>query len=175
MPSLETIKLILAGIAALVLVVGTAVITHKVDQAALLKQQAAWKDAQIAAVQLAVRVQAAQDAVSLNAAVAEASAQQHVVTVTNTIIKEVPAHVQATTRGCITVGFVRVLNAGVLGNGTADLSYAPGQPDDACADTDARTLALNIIANYGVCTANGEQLGALQAWVTKIIAASKTK
>jgi hypothetical protein len=173
MPSLDTIKLIGAGLLALLLVVGTAVITHKVDSAALLQQQKDWQMAQTKAVEEAKALQAAQDKVSLDAAVAEAAAQQKIVTVTNTITREVPSHVQATAHGCITVGFVRVLNGAILGNGTADLSYAAGQPDDACADTDPRTLALNIVANYAAAAGNAEQLGGLQDWVNKIIAASK--
>ena len=106
---------------------------------------------------------------------AEAAAQQKIVTKIVTVKQEVPSHVQATTRGCITVGFVRVLNAAILGDSSTDLSYAPGQPDDACADTDARTLALNIVSNYAAAAGNAEQLAALQKWVRDVIAASKTK
>jgi hypothetical protein len=173
MPSLETIK----WIAGIVLIVGialaSAVITHKVDSAALLKQQNAWQQATITAVNQAKVIQAAEDKVSLDAAVAEATAQQQIVTQTVTLTKEVPIHVPFSSKCAVTVGFVRLLNAAVLGRSTADLSYASGQPDDACAPVDARTLAAVILTNYAAASGNAEQLTALQAWVTQIVAASK--
>lgn len=173
MPTLDTIKLIAALLLAAGIAVGSAVVTHKVDQAALLKVEAGYKDAQIAAVAQAKAAQAAEDKVSLDAAVAEATAQQRVVTVTQTITKEVPSHVPLTSKCAITVGFVRVLNGIVLGTGTADLSYAAGQPDGACAALDARGLAEYLASTLGSALSNAEQLTALQKWVTNTIAASK--
>ena len=68
---------------------------------------------------------------------------------------------------------MRVLNAVILGNGSSDVSYAPGKSDDACAATDPRALAGSIVGNYAAALANGEQLEALQKWITDTIAASK--
>lgn len=173
MPSLATIKLILMLVGAAALTIGSAVITHKVDQANLMKIEAGYKDAQLKAVEQAKAIQAAEDKVSLEAAVAEAAAQQQIVTVTQTLVKEVPIHVPFSSKCPVTVGFVRLLNAAVRGQPTADLSFAAGKPDDACAPIDARTLAGSILVNYAASTANSEQLGALQDWVRKTIEASK--
>lgn len=175
MPTLDTIKLIAALVGAALIALTATIITHKVDQAALLKIEAGYKDAQIAAISQAKAVQAAEDKVSLDAAVAEATAQQKIVTITNTVTREVPNHVPLTSKCAVTVGFVRVLNAVILGNVTSDVSYAPGKSDDACASLDARALAGSIIGNYAAALANGEQLAALQKWVTDTIAASKSK
>lgn len=145
--------------------VGGAFSMHKVDNAALLKVEDGYKDAQLKAVQAAKDAQKREDDVSLKAAVDEAAAQTKIVTVTETITREVPIHVPAKSSCAVTVGFVRVLNGAVFGNGTADLSYAPGQSDGACAPLDARTLASSIVGNYATCSANAEQLTALQRWV----------
>lgn len=173
MPSLDTIKLIGALLLAAGIAFGAAFVTHKVDQAALLKVENGYQVAQAAAVAQARAAQSAEDKVSLDAAVAEATAQQKIVTITNTITREVPNHVPLTSKCAVTVGFVRVLNAVILGNGASDVSYAPGKSDDACADLDARALAGSIIGNYASAIANGEQLAALQKWITDTIAASK--
>lgn len=169
------IKLIIAAIGLGLVVVGTAVVTHRVDAAAYEALQLGYQKALAIAVAQTAEVQAAQDAISLAAAVAEAQAQQKIVTVTNVVTKEVPIHVPLNTKCPVTVGFVRVLNAVILGSGPSDLSYAPGQSDDACAGTDARALAANIITNYGSALSNAQQLTTLQKWVTDVIAASKPK
>jgi hypothetical protein len=173
MPSLDTIKLLLAIAALAGVAIFSSVVTHKVDSAALLKQQSAWKDAELKAVNLAKQIQAAEDKVSLDAAVAEAKAQQQIVTKTITLTREVPIHVPLSSKCPVTVGFVRLLNAAILGQSTADLSYAPGKSDDACAPVDARALADNLLVNFAAANGNAEQLTALQAWVKNIIEASK--
>lgn len=173
MPSLQTLKMILAVCLLLGSATIAAVITHKIDSAALLKVENGYLAATAKAVNEAKIIQAAEDKVSLDAAVAEATAQQQIVTQTVTLTKEVPIHVPFSSKCAVTVGFVRLLNAAVLGRSTADLSYASGQSDDACAPVDARTLAASILVNYAASSANAEQLTALQAWITKTIAASK--
>lgn len=170
-----SIKWIVALLGIAAVAIFSAVVTHKVDQAALLKQQTAWKDAEIKAVNLAKMLQGAEDKVSLDAAVAEATAQQKIVTVTNTIVREVPNHVPTSTKCPVTVGFVRVLNDTIfLGTGTTGPTYAPGQPDDACASIDPRALASNIVSNYATAIANAEQLGALQKWIEDTLAIRKS-
>lgn len=168
LPSLQTVKIvaIIAGVAAVA--IGSAWTTHQVDQAHWLKIEAGWKDAKLEAVENAKKVQAAEDKVSLTVAVNEAAGQQKVVEKITTVVREVQSHVPNASKCAVTVGFVRVLNAAVLGVGATDLSYAAGQPDDACAPTDPRTLVLNIIANYQSCLANAQQLGSLQGWVQQI-------
>lgn len=169
------IKLIIAAIGLGLLVVGTAVVTHKVDAAAYLKLELGYQKAMGEAIAQTAAVQLAQDMISLDAAVAEAAAQQKIVTVTNVVTKEVVVHVPINTKCAVSVGFVRVLNAIILGSGPTDLSYAPGQPDDACAPIDPRALAGYVLTNYGAALGNAQQLTSLQKWVTDVIAASKPK
>lgn len=164
-----------AVVLAAALVLGTAWITHRVDEGTIAKMKEDWAEAQTEAIDQAMKIQRAQDDVSLQAAVDEAASQQKIVTQTQIITKEVPIHVPAASKCPVTVGFLRVLDAAVLGSAAADLPLAAGQSDESCATTDARTLALNITANYSACRANAEQLGGLQSWVTGIIAASKLK
>lgn len=165
MPSLQAIKLIAVLVVAAGIAIGSAWLTHAVDSAHLAKIEAGYAKAETQAAEISRLRQAAEDKVSLDAAVKEAAAQQQIMTVTNTVIREIPSHVPLASKCAVTVGFVRVLNAIILGGGTADLSYSPGQSDDACAATDPRTLALNIAANYTAALRNAEQLTALQSWV----------
>lgn len=178
-PHIAAIKIGIAVLGIVAIAAGSAWATHQIDEAAYLKLEAKYKDAEVAAVSLAKAVQKAEDDVSLQAAVKEAASQQKIVTQTQIVTKEVPIHVPISSKCAVTVGFVRVLNAAILGGSAADVSYAAGQPDDACAPTDARSLASNIIVNYGTCLANAQQLTSLQAWaaaigkVTKDAAAKK--
>jgi hypothetical protein len=124
-------------------------------------------------VKAAAAIKKAEDQFSLQAAVDEAKKQAQIVTVTNTVTKEVPKYVPIGSKCPVTIGLLRVLDAAVLGVDPAQLPLGPGQSDESCADVDARTLALNIVANYGACQANAQQLTSLQAWVRGIIEASK--
>lgn len=169
------IKLIIAAIGLGLVVLGTAWVTHKVDNSAYTALELGYQKALADAVAQTAEVQAAQDKIGHDVDVAEASAQQKIVTQTNVVTKEVIVHVPIASKCPVTVGFVRVLNAAILGSGPSDLSYSPGQSDDACASTDARTLAGSIVANYGNSLANSQQLDSLQKWVTGVIEASKPK
>jgi len=166
MPSLSQIKLIVALVGALAIAFAASVVTAKVYQGKIATIEAGFAKAEAAAAEQARVLQKAEDQVTLAAAVAEAQAQQKIVTVTNTIVREAPSHVPSSTKCPVTVGFVRVLNSTVFqGTGTTGPTYAPGQPDDACASVDPRTLAINIVGNYAAALANAEQLTALQKWV----------
>lgn len=178
-PHIAAIKIGIAVLGIVAIAAGSAWATHQIDEAAYLKLEAKYKDAELAAVKAATAIQKAEDAVSLQAAVAEAASQQKIVTQTEIVTKEVPKYVPVASKCAVTVGFLRVLDAAVLGGSPADLPLAAGQSDESCATVDARTLALNIIANYGACKANAQQLTSLQAWaaaigkVTKDAAAKK--
>jgi len=113
-------------------------------------------------------VQAQQDKLVLNHAVAEAKAQQQITTNTITITKEIPVHVPSTT-ACIPVGLVRLLDAAATGVNPGDV--APGQPDDACAPVSWRSLAADLADDYGAANANAEQLNALEGTVRDIAGA----
>lgn len=174
MPSPQTIKLIVALVGAAIIAFVAHHITATVYEGKIATIEAGFAKAETAAAEKARLLQALEDQVSLNAAVNEAKAQQQIVTVTNTIVKEVPSHVPLSTKCPVTVGFVRVLNDTIFqGTGTTGPTYASGQSDDACAGTDPRSLAVNIVGNYGAALANAEQLTALQKWVQDTLDARK--
>lgn len=144
---------------------------HHYDQADYNALVAANAKAQTLAVQKAKDVQAATDKIALDAAVAEAQAQQKIVmqhnVITQEITKYVPVHVT-----CITYGLVRLLDAASLGADPANSTVAAGKPDDACTSLTARQLAASVIDNYTTALANAEQLNALEAWVRSTVTAS---
>lgn len=174
-PHAGAIKIGLAVLGIVGIAAGSAWATHRIDQVALLKLEAKWKDAEIAAVEAARKIQKAQDEVSLKAAVAEAKAQQQIVTKTETVVREVPKYVPVASKCAVTVGFLRVLDAAILGRSPADLPLPAGKSNDSCADLDAPTVAARLVANLGTCQANAQQLNGLQDWVRKIGEASKLK
>ena len=146
-------------------------ITHRVDEAKLVSLEVKYAQAQAAAVVQAKAVQAAEDTVSLNAAVAEAAAQQKIVTQTITVTKEVVRHVTDRV-ACVSVGLVRVLNAEVRGVSPDAIPLPAGKSDGSCSGVTNSQLAVSILDNYGLARANAEQLSALEAWVQATIAAS---
>lgn len=162
---------IIAGAATLGAVVMFAL--WKSAEAGRESDKVGYAKAEKAAVEKALERQKAQNDIDKTAAVSEAKAQTRIVEVTHTIREKVPVYVPTTTRCPVTAGFVRVLDAAVLGVSPADIPLAAGQSDDSCAAVDPRTLALNIVANYGACQANAQQLTSLQGWVTATIRASK--
>ncbi len=172
-PHLQTIKWVAIGVGILALVAGTAKVTADIYQGKIAEMKAGYIEAEKKAVELALARQKAQNEVDKNAAVNEAKAQNKIVEVTHTIREKVPVYVPTATKCAVTVGFVRVLDAAVLGVSPGDIPLAAGQSDDSCAAVDPRTLALNIVANYGACHANAQQLTSLQGWVTATIKASK--
>jgi hypothetical protein len=107
------------------------------------------------------------DAISLNAAVAEATAQQRLADEKSVIAKEVHRHVASNVhnRVCLSFGLVRVLDSASLGADPDALSLPAGESDGACAPVAAADLAENVAANYAAARSNAEQLNALEAWV----------
>jgi hypothetical protein len=105
------------------------------------------------------------DAISLNGAIAEATAQQKLADEKSTIGREVRRHVASNSRLCVPFGLVRVLDAASVGADPDALSLPAGQSDDSCAPAAADALAANVAANYAAARSNAEQLNALQAWV----------
>lgn len=108
------------------------------------------------------------DQIALEKAVADAEAQEVIITRTHTIKEEVPYYVKDTST-CITVGLVRVLDAAALGADPADLALAPGEFNETCADVTASALARNIAGNYGLFHQNAQQLSSLQDWVRETV------
>lgn len=147
-----------------------AFLTHKIDDDALKAVQLADQKAAVQAVQAAGAAQKRQDDVALNAAVAEAKAQQKIITQVQTITKEITVHVPDT-RVCIPIGLVRVLNAAAANNPDTS-GIAPGQLDDACSTVTWRSLAGDIVDDYGTAHKNAEQLNALEGTIRDMVAAA---
>ncbi len=128
----------------------------------------------VMAMQKAAKTQAAEDKVNLNAAVAEARAQQKIITQTQIITQTVTKYVHDTI-SCpgLTVGLARVMRAAAAGIDPASLDLAPGQSDDFCSDIAPSEVAGWFTAYAGASKANAEQLNALEANILAKTAAAK--
>lgn len=173
LPIPSVIGMKIAGALALLFVTAGAssYVTHRVDTAKLEALELRYSQAQTKAVEEAKSLQAAQDKVSLDAAVAEAQAQQKIVTVTQTITQEVTRHVTDHV-ACVSYGLVRVLDAAALGVDPDTLALPAGKSDDACTGITNSALAERIATDFGIARANAEQLNALEAWVRDTLQAS---
>lgn len=146
---------------------GGAWVGYRMESGKVTAIQAADAEAETQAVKLADKNRAAQNAVTLSSALNEATAQSKIVTATQTIIKEVPAHVppQVDATVCVPFGLIRLLDASALQADPDSLGLPSGQSDGSCSPVKASALAQSVINNYGAAEANAEQLTALQAWV----------
>lgn len=138
-------------------------------------QLRALEAAETAAGRRAVAVNRQTAQISAAAGAAEAAAQTRIVTVTRTLIREVPSVVtpQIDRDFPLPVGFLRVHDAAARGLDLPDLPDPAGRPDDAASGVAASDAAGAIAANYGACRADDEQLAALQAWLKAELAAGK--
>ena len=151
--------------------VGVGWTVHKVDVATIASMRLADANAAKAAIVAEAKTQKAQDDVDLSSAVAEAKAQQQIVTQTVTVSKEITKHVTDTVP-CIPFGLVRVLNDAATGSDTANAPAAAGQSDDACSGISWRSFANDITDDYGAGRENAEQLNALEANVIELVQAA---
>ncbi|HEX4105532.1 MAG TPA: hypothetical protein VHX92_04810 [Rhizomicrobium sp.] len=163
-----------AGIAALLAGSATAYVVHRMDEGAIAAIKLADQKAQTQAIQDADAIRQSQDQANLDAALAEAKAQQAIVSHTHTVTREVTIHVPQT-QSCIPYGLVRVLDDAATGSDTADAATAAGQSDDACTGISWRAFAGDLTGDYGIGRANAEQLNALEANVTALVAAANVK
>lgn len=131
--------------------------------------KAANAQAVIDAVTAARADQIARDKITQDIAVKAAEAIQKTITVTRTIIREVPRNVtpEIDRSFPVPLGFVRVHDAAASGNPVDAVSIAPGQPNDAASDVAMSEVAGVSAGNFGACHANAEQLKALQAWIVQ--------
>lgn len=136
-------------------------LVHHYDSAAYTKLQLAQVEANLKAVQEAKDLQAKQDKAAIDAAVAEAKAQQDIAANQNQIRQELPNYVSSHTT-CVTYGIVRLLNA-ALGRYDLSLPTPAGKPNDACAPITADQFTGDVIDNYILAVENAEQLNALEA------------
>lgn len=106
----------------------------------------------------------AQDKITHDADVAQALAQQKIVTQTKTIIQKVPVYVskKAVDACVVPIGFIRLHNAAASDGTVPD---AAGISNDAPAGIGLDTVAASVAGNYGTYHYVAAQLRALQAWV----------
>lgn len=151
---------------------GAAYLTHAVMVGQIDSLKLANASATTAAVRSAAAQQHQIDGIALVDAVAEAQAQNHIVTQTQVVTKEIPVHVP-TTVACVPLGLIRVLNDAALGRDPSVATDAPGQPDDACASVSWRSIAADLTDDYFAGNANAEQLNALESSVRALHDAAK--
>jgi len=123
--------------------------------------------AQKQAADLSAANQRNADLLDKDRAVKDAAAQQHLQDLANLIPTQV-THYVSNKVPCISVGFVRVLDAAVIGTDPANLPLASGQSNDTCAAIDNTTLAASIARNYITSGQNAQQLNDLIDNVTAI-------
>ena len=163
-----------ACIAALLAGSATGYVVHRMDETTIAAIRLADQKAQTQAIQDADAIRQSQDQANLDAALAEAKAQQAIATTTRTVTREITIHVPQT-QPCIPYGLVRVLDDAATGGDTANAATAAGQSDDACTGISWRALAGELTGDYGIGRANAEQLNALEADVTALVAAANAK
>lgn len=144
-------------------------VTHKIDLGTINGLKAQYATAEASAVKQALALKTKEDDIALAASVADAASQQRIVVHTITLTKEVVRHVSDHSP-CITFGFIRVLDAAVLGVSADALNLPAGQSDSTCAPADAAAVARSIAANYGTARQNAQQLDDLADYVLDLIA-----
>lgn len=144
-------------------------VTHGLDDDKYQKLLVAENAARVTAITIAKDFQQEQDKIALDAAVAEAQAQDALHVKTITIVKKVPEYVtmQQDIDHCPTVGFVRVLAAAGRGLDPAALPLSPGQSDDDCASITLSSLANTLTQVIGQSNQNSEQLNSLIDYIKK--------
>ena len=157
----------------LILMLGAAPVSgwavHKIDLASYEKLELKYAAASAEAVAVAKAEQARLDEIARQAAQQEAINQRALAESAQARLEEVQKHVarlssdRAGKPGCITFGFIRVLDAAVHSVTASSLRLPTGGVDGACAGVDAATVARSIVRNYAAATANAEQLNALIA------------
>lgn len=127
----------------------------------------AMQTAEEAAARRAAMVVAKQSAVTVQAQKNEVAAQVQIRTVYRTIHDEVPVYVTPQTDRAfpLSVGFVRLLDAGALGLDVSGVSGPPGLADDAPSPDAPSVVAANQLDNDRICRSNAELAGTLQAWI----------
>jgi hypothetical protein len=165
LPQTLPIKLALALGFAVLMSAGTGWVVYRVEHAAYLALQLKDAKALTAAVAAAAAKARGITAANWQASLAESESQNHIVVVTKRILQEVPAYVTPAQDavGCITFGFVRVLNAAANGVDPASLSLPAGESDDTCTGLAVSAVAATLADAYGTSRQNSEQLDSLIA------------
>lgn len=79
------------------------------------------------------------------------------------VIKDVPKHVPPSSDPgrCVTYGFVRTIDAAILGVRPSELQLPAGKSDTDCSPLEASAVATGIVENVGIARQNAVQLNAL--------------
>ena len=167
-PTWGEIKIILAVLGVVIIAAASAIVTHKVDAAALLKVENEYQQAEIVAAAAAKAEQAQLDADANAADKAQIAQQQQLLDAAKTRVAAVPKHVSQGANNCITWGLIRTIDAAALNTDADTLSLPAGKTDSQCANVKATTLAASIVGNYGVDQRNAALAVALQTYLTSI-------
>ncbi len=141
------------------------------NKVAALQQQIAARDlAQARAQSAALLARARQADAADGQARAHAVDDQAIQTQIQTVIREVPRHVDAKADSVCVLnwGSVRLLDAAASGARLGDVAalVAPGQPDDAASDVKLSEIVALLAADLGIARQNAGQLEHLQKAVT---------
>jgi hypothetical protein len=163
----------IAGVLACVAAVSFAAyqVTAAFKDAKYGKLTTAVAQAETVAVQRARHVEVASSQLSTASSTHEATAQAEIAAKGRVIHDKVNVHVPATShpRACVTLGFLRHLDAAGLGLDPSDVGATAGQPDDACSALSPADAAAAIGDRFTDARANAEQLDALIADVRRRI------
>jgi hypothetical protein len=177
--SFASFKLAIFLIWSLIVASGAGWAVHKIDLASYQKLELRYASAQAQAVAQAKAEQARLDEISRAAAQQEIINQRALTENARARLEEVQKHVAALSRdrarqpGCVTLGFVRLLDASVHGVATSSLKLPARGTDADCAPLTPAAVASAILGNYATAIANAEQLNALIDASRKLTAEQK--
>jgi hypothetical protein len=152
------------------LVAGGAYEEHRIDAAKLTSLELSYQTASATAAAQAAATQKQLDAATSAATTAAATQQAALNNQLQAEVLSVPTYVKTPATPCVPWGFIRVLDATVLGSDPASLPLPAGAANDACSTFSYATVAASIVVNYGHAKFNAAQLTALQAWVKQVAA-----
>ena len=152
------------------LVAGGAYEEHRIDAGKLSALELSYQTASATAAAQAAATQKQLDQATQTATTAALASQSSLNAQLQTEVLSVPTYVKTPATPCVPWGFIRVLDATVLGSDPASLPLPAGAANDACSTFSYATVAASIVANYGHAEFNAAQLTALQAWVKQVVA-----
>lgn len=162
----------LLGVGLMVAAIGiqTARLNHaKGDLQTVRTQLASLKAQEAAAAAHAAQVARTQAGIGKAVSGHQAAIQTHIVTVTKTLIQQVPYAVPPPVDVFLNNGWVRVADASALGMSPAPATS--GKPDDAPSAVKTSDALRWVIDNNGTCHENAAELTDLQSWVQQVTAA----
>ena len=151
------------------LVAGGAYEEHRIDAGKLTSLELSYQTAQAAAVAQAATTQKQLDQATQSATAAALTSQATLNSQLQTEVLSVPTYVKTPATPCVPWGFIRVLDATILGSDPAKLPLPAGAANDACSTFTYDAVAASIVINYGHAKFNAAQLTALQAWVKQVV------